>query len=449
MTEKQISRVLIAGTNSGCGKTTVTCAILSALVARKMNVSSFKCGPDYIDPMFHGKIIGVPSSNLDAFFFDNNTLKYLLAQNSKDISVIEGVMGFYDGMSINSTKSSSYDIAKITNTPVILTVNCRGLAYSILPMIEGFAKHKKDYNFAGVILNNITKSTYQSVKPLIENAGIKVLGYLPKLPENLVIESRHLGLVTANEIQNIKEKLVELGEFAEQTIDIDKIIECANSAKNISYSPISYAKTDDNLTIAVAYDNAFCFYYKDNLKLFEKLGVKIAYFSPINDKKLPDCDGLYLGGGYPELYLQKLSDNQTMLKSIYEFLQKGMPCIAECGGFMYLNNEIDGHKMVGFLDGLCENTKKLSRFGYATFNANCDNLLCKIRENFKGHEFHYYDCTQNGSDFLATKENGKQWNAAIANENLYAGFPHINFYSNIKIAENFIKKCQEKKDGKY
>ncbi|MFI3207412.1 MAG: cobyrinate a,c-diamide synthase, partial [Clostridia bacterium] len=337
--KKNAARILIAGTNSGCGKTTVTCALLSALKQRNLKVSSFKCGPDYIDPMFHGKAIGVSSSNLDLFFYDENTLKNLLAENSEEISVIEGVMGFYDGTSFSETKASSYHLAKTTETPVILTINCKGLAYSVLPIIEGFANHKKDYKLSGVILNNTTKSSYIMLKKTIEEyfAGeIKVFGYLPKLPEDLIIESRHLGLVTANEIENIKEKLQKLGELASEYIDIEKIIETANSANEICYEKIDIQKICD-VNIAVALDNAFCFYYKDSLKLLEKLGANIKYFSPLKDTKLPkNIDGIYLGGGYPELYLKELSENETMKDSIKNFLEQNKPCIAECGGFLYL-----------------------------------------------------------------------------------------------------------------
>ncbi|OOB77700.1 MAG: hypothetical protein BEN19_01495 [Epulopiscium sp. Nuni2H_MBin003] len=434
-------RILIAGTNSGCGKTTITCALLSIL----KNASSFKCGPDYIDPMFHGKILGVPSSNLDPFFYDANTLKNLLAENAEGIAVIEGVMGFYDGMTIDDTAGSTYEVSKITNTPVILTINCRGMAYSVLPIIEGFLNHKKDYNLAGVILNNISSMTYPKIKNLIEQKlNIKVFGYLEKLPEDLILESRHLGLVTANEIENIKKKLVRLGEIARKTIDIEEIIKVANCVPALNYTKLEVKPICKDTRIAVAYDKAFCFYYKDNLNILKKLGATLTYFSPLEDVQMPeDADGLYLGGGYPELYLEQLSKNVSMKESILKFLEDKKPVIAECGGFMYLTKQIQDYKMVGYIDANCELTQKLVRFGYATFTAKHDNLLCKKGECFKGHEFHYSNSTNNGTSYTAIKPSKIEWEAIIADENLYAGYPHISFYSNIDIVRNFIYRCKE------
>lgn len=442
-------RILIGGTNSGCGKTTITCALLSALVKRGLDASSFKCGPDYIDPMFHSKIIGTESYNLDSFFYTQDVLKQLLCENSKEISVIEGVMGFFDGMSVNSMENSSYTVAKTTGTPVILVVNCKGMAYSILPMIEGFVNHKTDFILAGVILNNIAATTYESIKKLGESYfsnRVKFLGYMPKLPADLVIESRHLGLVTADEIVDIKSKLASLGEIAEQTIEIDNIIKIARTSESLNYTPLEYKKVCGQINIGVALDNAFCFYYKDNLKLLEKMGANLIYFSPVSDEKVPDnINGLYLGGGYPELYLEKLEANVTMRESIYKFLQDKKPCIAECGGFMYLTQMIDDKKMVAWLDGTCHNTKKLSRFGYASFTASKDCILMKDGESFKGHEFHYYDCTNNGEDFTAVKPNGKSWLCGHGTDHLYAGFSHISFYSNTKLVKDFLEKCSGQK----
>lgn len=451
MKNKNTPRILIGGTSSGCGKTTITCALLQALVNRGLKTASFKCGPDYIDPMFHGEIIGAKSSNLDAFFCDDDTIKYLLYKNSNgyDISVIEGVMGFYDGRALDTTKASTYEVSNITQTPAILTVNCKGMANSAVALVKGFVEFKKDSNIAGVILNNITKSTYEAVKLSIENefnGNIKVLGYLPKLSEDLVFGSRHLGLVTSEEISDIKEKLNKLASIVEDTIDIDKIIEIASNAPAIDIKKPNIKHHDKKIRIAVAYDRACCFYYRDNIELLEEMGAKLLYFSPINDKKLPEnIDGLYVGGGYPELYLDELSNNVDMLNSIREALENKTPCIAECGGFMYLSKAIDEYKMVSFLDGRSTNTNKLSRFGYITLEANEDNMLCKKGESINAHEFHYYDSTECGSSYTAKKESGKWWNCVIATESLYAGYPHLHFYSNLKFAENFYKKCEEKR----
>lgn len=451
MENKNTPRILIAGTSSGCGKTTITCALLQALVNRGIKTASFKCGPDYIDPMFHGEIIGVKSSNLDAFFCDDNLIKYLLDKNSSncEISIIEGVMGFYDGQNLNTTKASSYDLAKITDTSVVLTVNCKGMANSAIALIKGFVEYRSDSNIVGVILNNISKTTYEAVKTSIENefnGNVKVLGYLPKLPDDLIFGSRHLGLVTSDEIKDIRKKLNDLADIAEETVDIDKIIKIANDAAAIDFKRPEIKLHDNKIKIAVAYDRAFCFYYRDNIELLEEMGAELVYFSPVNDKELPcDIDGLYIGGGYPELYLKELSSNHSMLDSIRTALENKTPCISECGGFMYLSNAIEGSKMLGFLQGEAINTKKLSRFGYISLIANEDNMLCKKGESIKAHEFHYYDSTHCGSSYTAVKGNGKSWDCVIATDNLYAGYPHLHFYSNLEFAENFYKKCEENK----
>lgn len=449
MKNKNTPRILIGGTSSGCGKTTITCALLQALVNRGLKTASFKCGPDYIDPMFHGEIIGSKSSNLDAYFCDDDIIRYLLYKNgsSCEISVIEGVMGFYDGMNLNTTKASTYEVSKITQTSVILTVNCKGMVNSAVASIKGFKDYKKDSNIVGVILNNITKSTYDAVKVSIENefnGSIRVLGYLPKLSEDLIFGSRHLGLVTSNEINDIKDKLNTLAKIVEDTIDIDKIIEIANNASAIDFKVPDVKRHGKRVRIAVAYDRACCFYYRDNLELLEEMGAELVYFSPINDKELPfNIDGLYIGGGYPELHCDELSSNVSMLNSIKMALENKTPCIAECGGFMYISSTIDEYKMVGYLDGKSINTNMLSRFGYITLEANEDNMLCKKGECIKAHEFHYYDSTECGSLFTAKKESGKSWECVIATDNLYAGYPHMHFYSNLKFAENFYKKCEE------
>lgn len=439
MKTKQIPRVMIAGTNSGCGKTTITCAILQLLVNNKIKTTAFKCGPDYIDTMFHQKAINVKSTNLDAFFCDDNTLNYLLAKNSSEsqLSVIEGVMGYYDGMSLNTTTASTYDVSQITDTPVILCINCAGMSNSSIAILEGFRNFKPKNNIAGVIFNNMSKHTYDMLKLTINHA-IKPLGYLPKLPPDLIFESRNLGLVTANEIENIKEKLQKIAKIATDTLDLDGIISLAHSAKDVNYTPMVCKKIVTDIKIGVAYDRAFCFYYHDNLTLLEEMGAQLVYFSPLNDTCLPDVDGIYIGGGYPELYSKQLDSNYSMQASIKSALNKKIPCIAECGGFMYLSQ---------LYGGQCFNTGKLTRFGYVTLTAKHDNMLCQKGEKIRGHEFHYFDSTNNGDAFIAEKTNGKSWDCVVADENLYSGFPHLYFYSNTKCVENFLKKCMQSKQN--
>jgi cobyrinic acid a,c-diamide synthase len=438
---------MIAGTGSGCGKTTVACAVLSALKNRGMDIGAAKCGPDYIDPMFHRSVIGAPSTNLDPFFFDDNTLKYLLAKNGagRELTVIEGVMGYYDGLGLSTSKASAYDLARITKTPVILTVNAKGASLSILAQIKGFAEFAAESNIRGVILNNCTERVYSALAPLIEERlGIRPLGYLPRMAE-AEIGSRHLGLITADEIADLKERLARLAEQAEKNLDINGIIELAGEAPELEYEPVTVEKREP-VRLAVARDAAFCFYYEDSLDLLREMGAELVPFSPLADERLPEgVDGLYLGGGYPELNKEKLSANRAMRESIRSALEGGLPCLAECGGFMYLTEAIGGLPMVGFIKGNCSDRGRLTRFGYVTLTAERDNMLCKKGESIPAHEFHHWDAEDAGGGFTASKPDGREWACVHATETLYAGFPHIHFYANPAFAEGFYNAMLKEK----
>ena len=398
---------MIAGTNSGCGKTTVTCAVLQALVNRKINVSSFKCGPDYIDPMFHKTVIGTAAYNLDTYLMSNDAVNYLLNKNSGDIAVIEGVMGFYDGFSFTE-KGSTHELSEITDTDVILVVNCRGMSLSAMALVKGFKEFRK----------------------------------------NVQISSRHLGLVTAGEIDGIKDKMNLLADYAEKYIDIDKILEISENDRDTKFTSLEITKKY-NVKIAVAYDRAFCFYYEDNLNLLSERGAEIVKFSPLENESVPQCDGLILGGGYPELYADILEKNTGTLNSVKECVESGVPCIAECGGFMYLHEIMEDsdkneHGMVGIIKGTCRKTDRLQRFGYMEMTANRDNILCKKGDKIRAREFHYFDSDCNGNGFTAVK-NDRQWECVNVDKNLFAGFPHLHFFANINFAENFMKSCEEYK----
>ncbi|MGN1026827.1 MAG: cobyrinate a,c-diamide synthase, partial [Faecousia sp.] len=349
--EQMIPRIMIAGTNSGCGKTTVTCAVLQALENRGYRVGAFKCGPDYIDPMFHSRIIGAKSRNLDLHFFPENTLRYLLMKNAadRDVSVIEGVMGYYDGMGLTSTHASSWEVAKVTDSPAVLIVGARGASISILAVIQGFLSFCPDHQIRGIILNHCSPSAYPALEKAIEERfHIQPLGFLPQM-DDCTLESRHLGLVTAAEVVNLRQKMCALAEQAEKTIDLNGILALANSASTVSCEPVTFPRME-NVRIAVAKDNAFCFYYEDNLTALAEMGAELIPFSPMSESVLPEnVHGLYLGGGYPELYAQGLSKNESMRNSVRGALENGIPCIAECGGFMYLTQEIGGYPMVGYL----------------------------------------------------------------------------------------------------
>lgn len=465
MESKRIPRIILGASGSGSGKTTVTCGLLQALKNRGKKLASFKCGPDYIDPMFHTEVLGIPSRNLDLFFTEEKITRHLLARNAKDadFAVIEGVMGYYDGLGGKSTECSTYDLARKTGTPGILVVDCKGMSVSVLALVKGFFQLYEDSGLKGVILNRLSPMLYPDIKDQIEEAlGIPVFGYLPEMKDSR-FESRHLGLVTAGEIGDIKETIDRIAKQVEASVDLDGILRLGEEAEPLALAEdgplkiLGQAKSREaiqgeasaKVRIAVAKDKAFCFYYQDNLDLLESLGAELAFFSPLTDKGLPDnVQGLIIGGGYPELYLEELSGNQTMLADIKRALTQDLPCIAECGGFMYLQKGIKDqagqhYKMVGALQGESFPTDKLTRFGYISLTAQGDNLLCKKGETFRGHEFHYWDSTHCGEDFLAQKPLRKtNWPCVVAGPNLWAGYPHIHFYSNIEGAVHFMQKCR-------
>lgn len=439
-------RVMIAAVSSSSGKTTFTCGILQALVNRNLRVTSFKCGPDYIDPMFHTKVIGTKSRNLDTFFCSQQVIRQLFSKHARqsEISVMEGVMGYYDGLAGTTVNASSYELAKITKTPVILVVNCKGMSVSVCALIRGFLEYQPDSNIKGILLNQVSPMMYATIKNMIEEQlPVQVLGYLPYL-EHWKLESRHLGLITADEIVDLKQKLSDLAKQVEQSINIPAIIALAQTAVDISADLPKYQPLGQ-IRIGYAKDKAFCFYYQDNLDLLEELGAQLVPFSPLTQQQLPEeLDGLLLGGGYPELYAKELAQNQSMRQSIQKAINQQMPCIAECGGFMYLHQTLDGLPMVGAIQADCYPTTKLRRFGYITLIAQKDNLLCTQGEQIPAHEFHYWDSTDCGVDFVAQKPLRKtRWNCIHANDSLFAGYPHLYFYGNVHFAEKFIKQCME------
>jgi len=445
--KKELPRVLIAGTNSGCGKTTLVSGLLTALNRREAGLRAFKCGPDYIDPMFHASALGVPCRNLDLQFFDENTLRYLLAKNGGSLSVIEGVMGFYDGVGL-TTQASSYAVAKASDTPAVLVVDARGAAHSVLAVISGFLNLHPDSHIRGVILNRCSAMLYPRMKQAISEqfgGAVEPLGYLPVM-KDCTLESRHLGLITAQEMTDLREKLEKLADQIEKSVDIPALCALAASAPALRWEAPALPAPGSTVRIAVARDKAFCFYYEDDLELLRDLGAELVPFSPIADAALPEnIQGLYLGGGYPELYAEALSRNISMRESVRTALTAGLPCIAECGGFLYLQKELEGKPMVGFLPGTGHNTGKLSRFGYVTLTARKDNLLCTAGEQLPAHEFHYYDTDCNGEDFLAQKADGRSWSCGVATGTLYAGFPHFHFYAYPQMAANFLDACRKEK----
>lgn len=425
-------RIMFSSTGSNSGKTTVVCAVLKSLQNRNLDIKAFKCGPDYIDGMYH-RFMGIESGNLDSYFCNRDELCTLL--DCGKFSVIEGAMGFYDGLSFTE-KASAYEISNITNTPVVLVINARGVANSISAILSGFKNYRQN-NIVGVIFNQISPMVYKKMSDICINLGLRPLGYMP-YNSDFSFESRHLGLKCP---EDISQKLYKLALQAEQTLDLDAIVDIANNAENLNYNKIDINKAF-NKTVAVARDEAFSFLYEDNINLLKLYGCDIKYFSPLRDKKLPDCDRLIITGGYPELYGRELSQNKELMCDIKCKIQNGLKTIAECGGFMYLHNSIecaDGnyYDMTGVIDAKCYKSDRLKNFGYFNMQAQCDNLLCKKGETMTVHEFHYWQSTNCGEDFVLDKM-GKTHLSGIASDTLYAGFPHIYFWGNRNITERFL-----------
>jgi cobyrinic acid a,c-diamide synthase len=449
--KQKFPRIMISATSSGSGKTLITCGLLKALKNRKKKVTAFKGGPDFIDPMFHKKILHTPSRNLDTFFTDEETTRYLFTNAAKnfDLSVIEGVMGYYDGVGGISDQASAYDIAKTLETPVILVINGKGMSLSIAAIIKGFLEYREESNIKGVILNQVSNMIYPELKTMIEKElNLKVLGYVPKV-DNLVIESRHLGLVLPDEIMEIEHRIEELALLLEETLDIDEIIAIANQVNPMKTKELAIPKLAHAPTIAVALDEAFCFYYEDNLKLMKKMGANLVEFSPLHDAHLPaNINGLILGGGYPELYTKQLSENVSMRSEINQYFKENCSILAECGGFMYLHDEMEDqmgieYPMVGAIHGKAFKTSKLGRFGYITLSPQKEQAFFGIGETIKGHEFHYWDSTNCGVSYQAKKPlRKKEWDCIHAKETMCVGFPHLYYYSNLSFIYRFLDRCR-------
>lgn len=440
-------RIMIAGTNSGCGKTTIVCAVMQALVNRGLHVASFKCGPDYIDPMFHETVIGTDSHNLDGYFCNGKMLRRLITDNSAgaDISVVEGVMGFYDGI---NGKASSHAVSQEIDCPVIIVIDCKGMSTSIGAVMSGFLNFYKPNKIEGFIFNRLAPQLVPEVKELCSELGTEFFGIFPKCPE-CALESRKLGLVTPDGVAELKKKTQLLADKAEQFIDLDKILQMSEkqSLSDLADLPVCREK---RVKIAVARDAAFSFIYNDNLQLLKRMGAEIEYFSPLDDEEVPEhSDGLIICGGYPELFAERLSWNVNTLNSVSSCISRGMPVIAECGGFMYLHETLVSesgteYKLAGVIPGETYSTPKLQRFGYVNLHANENNLLCGKDEIIPAHEFHYWDSDNCGNGFTAVKESsGKRWDCVHVSRTMYAGFPHLYFYADISAAERFIEACAE------
>lgn len=441
---------IIAGTNSGCGKTTVTLGILHSLLKKELKTAAFKVGPDYIDPSYHKAITGKPGCNLDSWMMSEETIFRLISKNMEqaDIGVIEGVMGLYDGISGNEyPKGSSAHIAEILEIPVILVVNAKGLAQSIIPIINGFKTHTKKVKFLGVILNHVgSDSHYEMLKQLIEDdCKLPCFGFVKKL--GFKLPERHLGLIPFQELDDSNLKLKEIAE----NIDVDLILK--ESAEN-SISLKTSAKKEKrtyNLTIAVARDDVFSFYYEDNLDVLKEHGVQLKNFSPITDKSLPEnIDGIYFGGGFPEIFAKELLSNKTIMGDIRKKFKNNIPIYAECGGLIYLFETLIDHdnnkqNMVGLIKGTVKMENKKQALGYYEAKLN-DSSLPLLR----GHQFRYsrvinMDDPDTVPLYKVKKPSEKNWNAeGYRKQNLMASYLHLHFRDQMEFVHYFLEKCKNK-----
>ena len=432
---------MIAGVSSGIGKTTVSMGLMSLFE----NVSPFKVGPDYIDTTFHQFVTGNKSYNLDLFMMREEGVKYSFYKHHKGISIVEGVMGLYDGIDHSLANNSSAHLARVLDLPVILIVSGGGKSTSIAAEVLGYKMLDSRVKIASVIINRTTEAMYKHYKEAIEKyTGVECIGYLPK-DESLSVSSRHLGLLQAEEIDGLREKSKHLKEILQKTIDVERLLEIAElGEKDGIKNPFEELKDKyKGLKVGIAKDKAFSFYYNDNLELMEDLGMELIPFSPMSDKEIPEVDLLYFGGGYPENYAKELSSNIEMIESIREYHQKGGKIYGECGGFMYLTSRIK------LLDGkyfpMCDIIKcsvemrdrlDISRFGYIS-------LYDKEKTLGRGHEFHYSkisDIKDDSREYRAVKPNGKEWACVFKEKNCRAGYPHIHFFKSLDYLEKIIKE---------
>ena len=466
-------RIMLAAPKSGSGKTLLTCGLLEILRRRGLNPIACKCGPDYIDPMFHRYVLGIPGRNLDSFFLPAEGVRKVLMDAVREeqagIAVLEGVMGYYDGLGGTETSASSWEIAEITDTPAILVLDCKGASLSAAAMASGFLHFRKKSHIAGVILNRVSSMYYERLAAAVEEAsGLPVLGYLPE-SEEYRMESRHLGLFLPGEIDRLRERIGRLADQMEKSIAVDRVLEVAGmlplrienkekeKAENESMEAESIAKfpacqeqkVTSRVRIGVARDEAFCFYYQENFRLLEQMGAELVYFSPLRDKKIPDgVNGLLFGGGYPENYARELAGNAAMRESVRQSIAAGMPYLAECGGFLYLHRTLEGSdgkhwEMAGVYPFDAYRTNRLRRFGYV-------RLLTPSGQEIHGHEFHYWESEDPGTDWEAVKPTGnRSWRCIHEKGAQIGGFPHLYYASCPEFLRGWLDVCAKESQQKY
>lgn len=461
MSQFNIPRIVIAGTHSGVGKTTIVTGLLAALKHQGLSVQSYKVGPDYIDPGYHQLASGKLAHNLDTWLVPDDKVVPIFAKTAagNDMVIVEGVMGLYDGG--RQGVSSTAAIAKLLNAPVVLVIDAKSMGESAAAIALGYKMYDQDVNLVGVIINRLgSQSHQQMVTEALERIGIPVLGCMYR-NEALSMPERHLGLTPVTE-HNAHDRIADLCAQISKQIDLEKIIRIGRNAPALCMSTesLNALPSEPIVRIGVAQDEAFSFYYPESLDILLKMGAEIVPFSPINDKELPLVDGLVFGGGFPEMFVDKLADNISMRQSIARACKAGMPIYAECGGFMYLTQKIvdfDGkeYEMVGAIPASCSMQSKLQTVGYVEATALTDNVVCLAGDRIRGHEFHFSLMNQQEGaaafpwafEFKKVRT-GAVYPGGYAHGNLLASYLHMHFAGHEKGAENFIKKCSEFKSGK-
>ncbi len=448
--EMQLPRLMVAGSSSGCGKTSVSCALIRLLSRRGLDLRAFKCGPDYLDPTFHSDLLGVPSRNLDLFMADEGVARQQLAEASRgaDLALIEGVMGYFDGVA-STDEASSWALACATQTPTVLVADARGRSLSLVAELAGFSSFRQPSQLVGVILNGASDGYFPQLKEAIEReTSLEVLGHLPRR-EDASLESRHLGLVAAYELDDLQGRIDRLADALEERLDLERLLALAAAAPALAFEPSLQPEPQATApTIAVARDVAFSFYYQANLELLERLGARLTFFSPLTDERLPQgISGLYLGGGYPELHAEQLAANAFLRGEIAGAIERGLPTIAECGGYLYLHEKLVDEQgrawpMVGALAGSAAKGASQGRFGYVTLRAHEDGLIADAGQELRAHEFHRWQSDRADDAFTATKPYREtSWEGCVHTPTLYAGFPHLFFPGCPSVAKRFVHAC--------
>jgi cobyrinic acid a,c-diamide synthase len=431
---------LIAAPMTGSGKTTVTLGLLAALRQRGISVQPFKVGPDFIDPGLHEIAAGVASHNLDGWMVsrESNRELFTMATQGRSAAVVEGVMGLFDGYDGLSNAGSTAEMAQWLDLPVILVVDAHGLGRSAAAIVHGLRTFDEDVKIAGVILNRIAgEGHYRILADAIVN--VPILGWLPQ-DTAIEIPERHLGLLTARET-NVAEQIHAIGDFFLKHIDFETLWLHIPVLHNDWPEAVDIPRIPPaRKRVALAIDPAFSFYYRANRLELERAGSEVLEFSPLSDRELPECEFLYIGGGYPELYRRELEQNVNMRRSVRRFIESGRPFYAECGGLMYLAKSIEDSKMVGILPTEILMTDHLVDFGYCEVTTRSDSILGPSGTKARGHQFHYSRSTNPSADPIYTVRQGtREYGEGFRFENGIASYVHLHFLSNPALCRSMLQ----------